>query len=510
MSQEEQRERALRRDLLRYVTAEVADDYAAIMDLFTANLLVDLSAAEVAERLRTTGVHLSTDDVETRCEQLLAWGNLVPSFRDTRVKTIAEYMRSRARYQPSKLGGMVHRQVTDLMSEVGGVREVARELLGGMVTNLQGIVRAAGEGSPDLDSLAGDVSRLFADHQLFADSVAEFYGHLPTVLSRFDLAGEEYVAFKELLVTYVHLVSADVSRHAPALGSLLGQLELNLGHLLDLLAPTVALQNVDGTAAKRSPGRTEEDWDALVAYYTATGGRAVPDQLRAATDAALNQLLVNAKRMLAAAGTGISRHTDLRRLAQWFAVAGTQDCHRIFDAVFGLYPARHVTVGPEEGDLVPPATSWWVADPVDVPVSLRERGDRAARGRTSSVPDPGLEALRLQDEAAEEAAARSAAGAELMAAGDLHGTRLSPAARDVLLELLADALGTDSVPDEDGAVGVCEAPDLGVTLTVRAQRGDATVCTSVDGVLHVADLRLAVHPLQVRAAEPASLAQAAR
>jgi len=113
-------ERAARRDLFRYVTADVADDYAAIMDLFTSNLLADLSALEVADGLERAGAHLSTEDVETRCEQLIAWGNLVRSVRDTRVKTITDYLRSRARYQPSKLGGMVYRQVTDLMAEVGG------------------------------------------------------------------------------------------------------------------------------------------------------------------------------------------------------------------------------------------------------------------------------------------------------------------------------------------------------------------------------------------------------
>lgn len=492
MSVHDAAERAARHDLFRYVTADVADDYAAIMDLFTSNLLADLSALEVADGLERAGAHLSTEDVETRCEQLIAWGNLVRSVRDTRVKTITDYLRSRARYQPSKLGGMVHRQVTDLMAEVGGVREVARELLGGMVATLQAIATATGRDDPDVDRLAGDVSRLFADHQLFADSVAQFYGYLPSVLSRYDLGGEEYARFKELLVDYVHLVSADVSRHAPALAALLDELTPRLDRVLELLAPMIALQNVDGTAAKRSPGRTRGEWEALVAYYAADAGRSVTDQLRAATEVALNQLLVNAKRMLAAAGTGVSRHADLRRLALWFALAGTDDAHRIFDAVFGLYPARHVSVGPEEGDLVSPATSWWVADPVDVPVSLRERGDRSARGRTSPVPDPGLEAIRLQDEAELEAAARSAASAELVAAGDLHGAHLSPAARDVLLELLADALGTGGVPEHEGMAAVRATPELGLELTLATRAGSATVCTSPDGTLRVEDLHLAV------------------
>lgn len=483
-----------RRQLFRYVTADLATEYLAVMDLFTDSLLADLSASDIHERLARAGLTLTPEDVEARCDQLLAWGNLVKSVRDTRVTTIAAYLRSRARYQPSKLGGMVHRQVRDLMAEANGVREVARELLGGMSDTLAAIVRAAQARDARDDQLAADVSTLFASHQLFADSVSEFYGYLPTVLTRYDLAGEDYATFKTLLVDYVHLVSADVSRHAPTIARLLSDLDEHLEYVLTTLAPTAALQNVDGSAAKRSPGRVRTDWDALNAYYRAQDGRSKPDELRKATELALNQLLANAKRMLAAAGTGVSRHADLLRLARWFAIAGDGDAHAIFDAVFGMYPARHVSSGPEEGDTGSAGTSWWVSDPVDVPVSLRERGDRTARGRSSPVPDPGLEAVRLQMDADQEAADRAAASGELTSAGDLDGARLSPAARDILLELLASALAVGAMPDLDGDVIVTTDPDLGVDLHVRATPGASTQTVSPDGVLRIDDVALSVHP----------------
>ena len=43
-----------RRDLFRYLTAEEAADYLAIMDLFSATLLTDLSAAEARSRLQVS------------------------------------------------------------------------------------------------------------------------------------------------------------------------------------------------------------------------------------------------------------------------------------------------------------------------------------------------------------------------------------------------------------------------------------------------------------------------
>jgi hypothetical protein len=83
-----------------------------------------------------------------------------------------------------------------------------------------------------------------------------------------------------------------------------------------------------------------------------------------------------------------------------------------------------------------------------VPVSLRERGDRAARGRTSRVPDPTADRLRLTAEAEQEAEQRQAAAAELTLAGALHRATISPAARDPLLDLVAVLLAQQSQEDE--------------------------------------------------------------
>ena len=58
------------RKLFSYLTADVADDYIAIMRLFTGTLLTDLSAAEVAAQLRDRGIVLDPDSAEDRCKQL--------------------------------------------------------------------------------------------------------------------------------------------------------------------------------------------------------------------------------------------------------------------------------------------------------------------------------------------------------------------------------------------------------------------------------------------------------
>src|ERR1700760_2017799 len=130
------------------------------MDLFTATLLTDLSAGEVAGQLAERGVGLSRDTAEARCKQLADWGNLVPSIRDARVATVAEYIRSRSRYQVSKLGGRLHRQAVEILHTTDGAREVARELLGQIVQSLDRILvmldgGGTGPGALDAEGLGG-------------------------------------------------------------------------------------------------------------------------------------------------------------------------------------------------------------------------------------------------------------------------------------------------------------------------------------------------------------------
>jgi hypothetical protein len=119
-----------RRDLYPYVTADNAEEHIAIMRLFSSTLLADLSAGEAQSALERFGAQISVDDPERRCRQLEQWGNLVRSVRDARAATVAEWVRSRSRYQVSTLGGHVARQVDEVISASDGAREVARELLG--------------------------------------------------------------------------------------------------------------------------------------------------------------------------------------------------------------------------------------------------------------------------------------------------------------------------------------------------------------------------------------------
>lgn len=412
-----------RRDLFRYLTVPESGDYLAIMDLFCATLLTDLSAVEVVAQLAERGVVLDRDTVEERCRRLLEWGNLLPSIRDARVSTLAEYIRSRSRYQVSKLGGRVHREAVEILYASDGAREVARELLGQIVQSLDRILLMLGRNEFDAEVLAGEVTTVFGNQRLFTDSVRDFYAYLAGILSRYDLGGEEYAQFKEMLLGYIDLISADVNRHAPAVAYRVGLVLELVDPLLAALRALPGLTLPDGSPVERQRGRSRSDWEELASWYDAAHGTSGPEQLRAAAGQALGQLITNAKRLLDSSGTGFSRRADFLRLAGWFATADDDTAHRLYAAAFGAYPARHLAFGPEEPDpRIGPTMSWWHSDAVQVPVSLRERGDRAMRGRISRVPDPTGDRLRLAAQARREAEERQAAASEL-AFGRLAGGR---------------------------------------------------------------------------------------
>jgi uncharacterized protein (TIGR02677 family) len=471
-----------RRDLFRYLTVEESADYMTIMDLFSATLLTDLSAAEVSAQLAERDVTLDRETAEARCKQLVAWGNLLPSVRDAKVATVAEYIRSRSRFQVSKLGGRVHREAVAIMHVTDGAREVARELLGQIVQSLNRILALLDRPQIEAEALAGEVTTVFGNQRLFTDSVRDFYAYLAGVLSRYDLGGGEYAQFKELLLVYIDLITADVNRHAPAVAHRVELVLKQADPLLDTLATLPGLTLPDGTPVERAQGRARSDWEELAYWYDAHGASG-PQQLRTAASQALGQLITNAKRLLDSSGTGFSRRADFLRLARWFSAADDDSAHRLYAAAFGVYPARHLLFGAEEPDpRIGPTTSWWDADPVQVPLSLRERGDRAVRGRTSRVPDPTADRLRLNAEAEKEAEQRRAAAAELAMASTLDGATISPAARDLLLELVADLLARHRA----------EVTDHDVGLQLRAAAGRDTIVRSPDGTTTFVGLSLSV------------------
>ena len=483
-----------RLEAFTYLTVPERGAYLAIMRLFTGSLMMDLSAQQVVEELSARGLELTLDTAVSRLRQLADWGNLLPSSHTVRVRSIEEYQRARSRYQLSPLGERVQRQADEVLASSDAAREISRELLGLITSGLGELAdRLTGPGGVEAGAARELVATIFAQFWEFRDSVRDFYAYLGQVLARYDLDSAEYAGFKDLLLDYVESITEEVVLLAP-------RIERHLRHIWPQLPGLLALVDRGGLAGaaedlglavQRSRGHELADWTALRSWFSDLDGRrSEVTQLRDATMRALQSLLANAKRMIRSSGQGASRRRELLRLAAWLDGADEDTAADLFTSAFGLYPARHLGIAADAQAVVPATESWWPAAAVHVPVSLRERGERAARGRASGVADRSAQQRVLVEQAAQVQRLRVAAAAELLsAAAELSAVRLSAPAVHLLLELIAQALGAGD-PAWGGAVTV--VVDLGLRCELIGKPGNVLTLHSAIGDFTAQDITIAI------------------
>jgi uncharacterized protein (TIGR02677 family) len=481
---------------LRYAAGSESAEYVAIMRTFTgeiAGLLSDQSAAEVAARIAEQGVELDADTVDDRLSYLVEHGNLARSPRETEARSLREYLQTRARYQLTQRGELVHRFVEELLGHTEAAREVSTEMLGGILAGLRALAGLDGTGI-DPDVLARDIGTLFAQFERLVSSTRDFYTYLSQVLVRYDLDRAEFQAFKTALLDYLQRFVDEIARHMPQLADALTAVEPRVPALCARANAGQRLVGVDGATARRATGLDPADWTSLHAWFVGGAGRDsdAAGVRRLATDA-MRALLVNLRR-IATGRREQSRYGDLLTLARWFAAADDDTAHALWAAAFGLYSCRHLGYpADDDADPVPPTASWWRTPSAQVPVALRRTGSRTVRGRAGKREDyTAAKAARVAERAREERR-RAAALAEIAAhPGRLGTVRLSDDAREALLGLYARALVGRGRPLGPGDTAGSDAD--GWRLVVRRTPGAGTVISSPAGRLELVDLSLAVEP----------------
>lgn len=487
-----------RLEALRYAVNEESGQYIAIMRVFTtglAGLLSDQSAVDVREALTAQGVSLDLDTVDARLSYLVEHGNIARSPRETEARTLADYLRNRARYQLTQRGELVHRQVEELLGHSESAREVSSQMLGGILAGLTALAAldATHLEGVEPDRLARDITTVFAQFDELVHSTREFYTYLTQVLSRFDLDRSEFQLFKVALIDYLQRFVDEISRHMPQIADILATLDPAVPDLVARANAGERLLDTGGRLARRSAGLDPLDWRSLRAWFTGEGGRGSDaDGVRNLATSAMRSLLTNLRRIATSAEREHGRYADLVRVARWFDDADDDTAHALFANVFGLYSARHlgfISDDPEQP--ASPMTSWWTGPRADVPVMLREQGERTIAGRSGRREDFAVaKAARLAERTRAERD-RAAAFAEIVAhKGRLGRVRVSDLARDLLLELYAGALAAAI----DGDAPVVAVPGTAAVLFVHETPGDGTAVTSPAG-----RLTLVGRTLEVRA-----------
>lgn len=291
-----------------------------------------------------------------------------------------------------------------------------------------------------------------------ADNAEAFMAGLARTLELQRADAGAVMTFKTRLIDYLQRFIGDLVTRSSQIAELLRELEPFESQLLHLAAEREARDAAPGDAEIEQEAIAErltawdERWAALRRWFISDARtQSQAALLRKSALAAIPRLLqaislVNERR------TGRSdRAADFRRLALWFAQAGSDaNAHRLWRAAFALSPARHLTLVVNRDD--PGAsTPWKDAPAIEIYPQLREQGVLPTRGATPKILDRSRERALLGARLAEESAQTEAARRRLATSQE---TRLSQIgvldahAFRLFLTLLGEALAAQTNPHE--------------------------------------------------------------
>jgi uncharacterized protein (TIGR02677 family) len=232
-----------------------------------------------------------------------------------------------------------------------------------------------------------------------------------------------------------------------------------LARLLHAISERTIGDSSDEASARREAvcSRWHSVWDLFSRWFISSPDEpSRADLLRARARTALPALLSSITSTLDQRRR-IDRSNDLRTLARWFAEADSEaDAHRLWRALFGLSPARHLmvndaTLDDYEAEAIAADASWFDAPPLRIPAYVPSSAARSDAGAMNRLIDRTAEKERLASATREEVARILNArfrfgGGERLRLSNLE--ELEPAQFDLLLDLLGEAMAARASPLE--------------------------------------------------------------
>ncbi len=478
--------------LFSFAVAEKRSEYLAVLRAFDtarANYVVLLHSGDVADLIaRSAGRHqaLTTLDIAPLLDQLHAWGLLERSYDGTRAATLAEYRNRHFVYQFGQAGYKAYRAVEDVLGARLDDAALSRLVLPELLADMHELAEA--NRLADGDRIYRKLSRLDSTLSEMATRAAHFYLVLGDLVRTTEITPESFLVHKDALLTHMREFSSDLTRYAPKLAEAIALVEsTGIEELVERAA--ISDERVFLTVAERRADWTDR-WAGLSHWFvSAESELSESERLREGTMSAIAAVLSLLRRVTETRKGGVSRESQLRHLAGWFAAAPTEDsAHALFHAVFGLGKPRHLSMVHPDADIIPTSRSWWEAPPVEISRTLAETGRTPTPGVPGRVQrnDGGIR--RLREQQLESQRSRSAAAQSLASAG-IHDRILDEQETEVLLSLLNAAL-TARVR-VSGRTSDSSGSDSGVRLTLSDSDRSTIVRTS-RGRLHLDRLALDV------------------
>ena len=481
--------RRLSADLFRFTTTDLRELHMAVMAAFDESAVVQpaLRFDEVRHGLVRLGWDEPLDDdrLSQALRSLVGWGLLdVTQDHAAHYATPEEFERRNLQWSltaegQAAIGGVIH-AVAELRRAVSlqpAVIDAIADGLGDLHRLLTqpagaGAAPAAGASPADAGRISTTLTAVEGHLESLVASVRAFNTHLQRLLRDDATADEVFLDVKRRTVAYLEDYISGVERPARRVAIAVHKMEREVGVAV-LHDRALAGANLAPLAGgDPAPGWLDERarrWAALVAWFAPATGEAKITSLVGIGRQAIIQLLRVLERRFEARRRSASVVEDFRALAGWFSAAiSEEEAHRLFNAAFGLWPARHAHLLMDDEEALPASTSWLEARPVEVAPALRTSGTLTNRGRPRPVADPSVVRARRQREQAEalvrhrrlRGALATDGSVSLSSFGHLDATAFAE-----LLELLSGALsaapsgdGTRRALSADGQVEVVLAP----------------------------------------------------
>ncbi|MGH9225400.1 MAG: TIGR02677 family protein [Acidimicrobiales bacterium] len=497
-------------DLFRFTTTDLRDLHIAVLAAFDEAAVVQpaLRFDDVRHGLAAVGWDEPLDDdrLDHALQSLVGWGLLDRTQDHTaHYATPEEFERRNLQWSltaqgQAAIGGVLH--ALDALRRAVSLQPAVLDAIADGLVELRRLLAPPPTGEVPASGAAQVTTTLAAVEghvESLVSSVRQFNTHLQRLLREDATADEVFLDVKRRTVTYLEDYISGVERPSRRVALAIERLRHDVGiavlHDRALAGANLAPLGGEDPA----PGWLDERarrWSALVTWFAPESGDAKIASLVGIGRQAIIQLLRVLERRFEARRRSASVGQDFKRLADWFAgAAGEDEAHALFDAAFGLWPARHAHLVRDDEDALPSGVSWFEAPPVAVAPALRTSTTLTNRGQARPVGDPAAVRARRQREQAEALArhhqlrgALATVGSEPLSAFGV----LDAEAFAELLGLLSDALsavpagdGTRRALSADGQVEIVLAPAPRRAPPVRLVTG-AGALTSPDFRVRIA------------------------
>jgi uncharacterized protein (TIGR02677 family) len=466
-------------ELFRHLSADKANLYRSIMDVFAAakrQYRLQLRPDEVLASAKWPSEIPRIEEINAALAKLSEWGNLESQPDTARVSSLTDFYRARFIYRLSHAGEAVESSLTvffQMLERRAELQSVALEDIASRLQALDGLINGdASEGDVDVakvHQLLRDLVGVFRD---LAENAQAFMAGVARGLELQQADASAIIAYKRRLIDYLDRFLGDLVRRSDSIAQLIQQVAPQIDFIFSLVAEREARDAAPGHTQDQSDKKQQqwrawrERWKGLCGWFLPTGSE--PPQaelLRARARAAIPQLL-SAIAILNERRSGRSdRSADFRTLAQWFAdCSSDSEADRMARAAFALHPARHYSLNPQLDDDLPASTPWADAPPLQINPRLREYGELAPRGPLARVRDRSAERALMAEQLAEESRQVEAARQRLATGCPTKLSELGELdihAFGLFLTLLGEALAEQVHPNQ----------------TVERQTGD--------GLLHI-------------------------